>query len=91
MLPSPSGTIRNILNGTIFREPIICQNVPRIVRHWNQPVVIARHGFRDQYKASEIKHDGPGTVKLTFTPTDGPALSSVKSQSPGRRRHDGDV
>jgi isocitrate dehydrogenase len=73
MLPSPNGTIRNILNGTIFREPIICQNVPRIVTHWNKPVVIARHGFGDQYKASEIKHDGPGTIKLTFTPADGSA------------------
>ncbi|MEA3156837.1 MAG: isocitrate dehydrogenase, partial [Betaproteobacteria bacterium] len=73
MLPSPNGTIRNILDGTIFREPIICQNVPRIVGHWNQPVVIARHGFGDQYKASEIKHDRAGTIKLTFTPADGSA------------------
>lgn len=73
MLPSPNGTIRNILDGTIFREPIICQNVPRIVTHWDKPVVIARHGFGDQYKASEIKHDGPGTIRLTFTPSDGSA------------------
>ena len=73
MLPSPNGTIRDILNGTIFREPIICRNVPRIVTHWSQPVVIARHGFGDQYKASEIRHDGPGTIKLTFTPADGSA------------------
>ncbi len=73
MLPSPNGTIRNILNGTIFREPIICKNVPRIVGHWSQPVVIARHGFGDQYKATEIKHDQGGTIKLTFVPADGSA------------------
>src|SRR5687767_14273542 len=73
MWRSPNGTIRNILDGTIFREPIICRNVPRIVSHWDKPVVVARHGFGDQYKASEIKHDGPGTIKLTFTPADGSA------------------
>src|SRR5256714_4642768 len=73
MWKSPNGTIRNILDGTIFREPIICQNVPRIVSHWNKPVVVARHGFGDQYRATEIKHDGPGTIKLTFTPADGSA------------------
>jgi isocitrate dehydrogenase len=73
MLPSPNGTIRNILDGTIFREPIICRNVPRIVTHWDKPVVVARHGFGDQYKASEIKHDGPGTIRLTFVPADGSA------------------
>src|SRR5262249_40887907 len=53
MYPSPNGTIRNILNGTIFREPIVCSNVPRIVPHWTRPVVVARHGFGDQYKASQ--------------------------------------
>ena len=63
MWRSPNGTIRNILDGTIFREPIICQNVPRLIPHWNKPVVVARHGFGDQYKASEIKFDGPGTTK----------------------------
>jgi isocitrate dehydrogenase len=73
MLPSPNGSIRNILNGTIFREPIICRNVPRIVTHWDKPVVVARHGFGDQYKASEILHAGPGTAKLVFTPADGGA------------------
>jgi isocitrate dehydrogenase len=71
MYPSPNGTIRNILNGTIFREPIVCANVPRLVTHWDKPVVVARHGFGDQYKASEIKFDGPGTVKLVYTPADG--------------------
>src|SRR5213075_2086887 len=73
MWKSPNGTIRNILDGTIFREPIICKNVPRLVSHWDKPVVVARHGFGDQYRASEIKFDGPGTVKLVFTPKDGGA------------------
>src|SRR6187397_2148742 len=73
MWRSPNGTIRNILDGTIFREPIICKNVPRLVPHWNKPVVVARHGFGDQYKASEILFPGAGTVKLTYTPADGGA------------------
>ena len=71
MWRSPNGTIRNILDGTIFREPIICKNVPRIVPHWDKPVVVARHGFGDQYRATEIKFDGAGTIKLTFTPEGG--------------------
>jgi isocitrate dehydrogenase len=73
MWRSPNGTIRNILDGTIFREPIICRNVPRIVPHWDKPVVVARHGFGDQYRATEIKFDGAGTIKLTFTPEGGGA------------------
>jgi len=73
MWKSPNGTIRNILDGTIFREPIICKNVPRLVGHWDKPVVVARHGFGDQYRASEIKFDVPGNLKLTFTPKDGGA------------------
>ncbi|TMH51125.1 MAG: NADP-dependent isocitrate dehydrogenase, partial [Betaproteobacteria bacterium] len=73
MWRSPNGTIRNILDGTIFREPIICKNVPRIVTHWNKPVVIARHGFGDQYRATEVKFDGAGTIKLSFQPAGGGA------------------
>src|SRR5207247_5171850 len=73
MWRSPNGTIRNILDGTIFREPIICKNVPRIVTHWNKPVVIARHGFGDQYRATEVKFDGDGTIKLSFQPAGGGA------------------
>src|SRR5438552_4892281 len=73
MWRSPNGTIRNILDGTIFREPIICKNVPRIVPHWNKPVVVARHGFGDQYRATEIKFDGAGTIKLSFQPAGGGA------------------
>jgi isocitrate dehydrogenase len=71
MWRSPNGTIRNILDGTIFREPIICGNVPRIVPHWYKPVVVARHGFGDQYRATEHKFDGAGTIKLIFQPTNG--------------------
>src|SRR5688572_11629208 len=84
MWKSPNGTIRNILDGTIFREPIICKNVPRLVQHWDKPVVVARHGFGDQYKASEIKFDGPGKLTMTFTPADGgaPIVRDVY-QAPG--------
>src|SRR5919109_272896 len=84
MYPSPNGTIRNILNGTIFREPIVCRNVPRLVKHWDKPVVVARHGFGDQYKASEILFPGPGTVKLTYTPADGgPPIEKEVFKAPG--------
>ncbi len=71
MWRSPNGTIRNILDGTIFREPIICKNVPRIVPHWDKPVVVARHGFGDQYRAQDFTFPGAGTLKITFTPADG--------------------
>jgi isocitrate dehydrogenase len=84
MWKSPNGTIRNILDGTIFREPIICKNVPRLIPHWNKPVVIARHGFGDQYRASEIKFDGPGRLTMTFTPKDGSApIEREIYQAPG--------
>ena len=73
MWRSPNGTIRNILDGTIFREPIICKNVPRVVSHWDKPVVVARHGFGDQYRAQDFAFPGAGTLKLTFTPADGGA------------------
>src|SRR6476661_3790431 len=71
MWRSPNGTIRNILDGTIFREPIICRNVPRIVPHWDKPVVVARHGFGDQYRATDFAFPSAGTLKLTFTPAGG--------------------
>jgi isocitrate dehydrogenase len=73
MWKSPNGTIRNILDGTIFREPIICKNVPRLVPHWDKPVVVARHGFGDQYRATDFQFAGAGTLKMIFTPTDGSA------------------
>src|SRR5277367_3768579 len=68
---SPNGTIRNILDGTIFREPIICQNVPRLVPHWSKPIVIGRHAYGDIYRATETKIPGPGRVTLVYTPTTG--------------------
>ena len=71
MWRSPNGTIRNVLDGTIFREPIICSNVPRLVPHWTQPIVIGRHAYGDIYRAVETKIPGPGRVMLTYHPTDG--------------------
>lgn len=71
MWKSPNGTIRNILGGVIFREPIIISNVPRLVPHWTKPIVIGRHAFGDQYKATDFKVPGAGTLTLTFTPEDG--------------------
>jgi isocitrate dehydrogenase len=68
---SPNGTIRNILGGTIFREPIVISNVPRLVPGWTKPIVIGRHAFGDQYRATNFKVDKPGTVSITFTPADG--------------------
>ena len=73
MWRSPNGTIRNILDGTIFREPIICSNVPRLVPHWNKPIVIGRHAYGDIYRATETKILQPGKVSLMFTPADGSA------------------
>lgn len=71
MLRSPNGTIRNILDGTIFREPIICRNIPRLVPHWDKPIIIARHAFGDQYRASEFPFHGKGALRLIFVPEDG--------------------
>ena len=68
---SPNGTIRNILGGTIFRAPIVISNVPRLVPGWTKPIIIGRHAFGDQYRATNFKVDRPGTVTLTFTPDDG--------------------
>src|ERR1700690_781990 len=73
MWRSPNGTIRNILDGTIFREPIICKNVPRLVPHWSQPIVIGRHAYGDIYRAAETKIPGPGRVTLQYQPAGGGA------------------
>jgi len=73
MWKSPNGTIRNIVDGTIFREPIICRNVPRLVPGWTAPIVIGRHAFGDQYKATDVVIPGPGKLTMTFTPEDGGA------------------
>jgi len=71
MWKSPNGTIRNILDGVVFREPIICRNVPKLVPSWTKPIVIARHAYGDQYRATDYKVPGPGTVTLTYVPKDG--------------------
>jgi isocitrate dehydrogenase len=71
MWKSPNGTIRNILNGTVFREPIICKNIPRLVRGWSKPIVVGRHAFGDQYKATDIKISGKGKLIMTFEPENG--------------------
>lgn len=73
MWRSPNGTIRNILGGTVFREPIICNNVPRLVPGWEKPMVIGRHAFGDQYRATDFKVPGKGKLTMTFTPEDGSA------------------
>jgi len=84
MWKSPNGTIRNILDGTVFREPIICNNVPRLVPGWTQPIVIGRHAFGDQYRATDIIMPGKGTLTMTFTPEGGGApITREVFKSPG--------
>jgi isocitrate dehydrogenase len=76
MWKSPNGTIRNILNGTVFREPIIIKNVPHYVQGWKKPIVVARHAYGDQYKATDFRVPGPGTLTITYKPDDkGPEIS----------------
>jgi len=71
MWRSPNGTIRNILGGTVFREPILCENIPRLVPGWTKPIVIGRHAFGDQYKAEDLVVKGPGKFEISFTPEGG--------------------
>ncbi|MBS3964371.1 MAG: NADP-dependent isocitrate dehydrogenase [Methylomonas sp.] len=71
MYKSPNGTLRNILDGTVFREPIICRNVPRLVPNWTQPICIGRHAFGDQYRATDFVTQGKGKLKISFTPDNG--------------------
>ena len=71
MWKSPNGTIRNILGGTIFREPIICKNVPRLVPHWTSPIVIGRHAFGDQYRATDFKIPGKGKLTVKWESENG--------------------
>ncbi|MGB0654602.1 MAG: NADP-dependent isocitrate dehydrogenase [Pirellulales bacterium] len=73
MWRSPNGTIRNILGGVIFREPIIIGNIPRLVPGWTKPIVVGRHAFGDQYRATDLKIPGPGKLTLTYAPVDGSA------------------
>jgi len=83
MYRSPNGTIRNILGGVIFREPIICKNVPRLVPGWTQPYVIGRHAFGDQYRATDFVVPGPGRLTIKFEGTDGKVIEKEVFQFPG--------
>jgi len=84
MWRSPNGTIRNILGGVIFREPIIISNIPRLVPGWNKPIIVGRHAFGDQYRATDFVFDGPGTLTISFQPQDGGEAQSFEVfQAPG--------
>ena len=78
MWKSPNGTIRNILDGTVFREPIVCNNVPRLVPNWTAPICIGRHAFGDQYRATDFKTKGKGKLTISFTPEDGSDVQSFE-------------
>ncbi|NBQ38976.1 MAG: NADP-dependent isocitrate dehydrogenase [Alphaproteobacteria bacterium] len=83
MWKSPNGTIRNILGGVIFREPIICKNVPRLVPHWTQPIVVGRHAFGDQYRATDFKVPGKGRMTIKFEGDDGTVIEKEVFKFPG--------
>ena len=83
MWKSPNGTIRNILGGVIFREPIICKNVPRLVPGWTQPIVVGRHAFGDQYKATDFRFPGKGVLTIKFVGDDGKVIEHEVFKSPG--------
>ncbi|MFG1417572.1 NADP-dependent isocitrate dehydrogenase [Xanthobacter sp. V0B-10] len=83
MWKSPNGTIRNILGGVIFREPIICTNVPRLVPGWTQPIVVGRHAFGDQYRATDFKVPGKGTLTISFVGEDGTKIEKEVYKFPG--------
>ncbi|KAA9009303.1 NADP-dependent isocitrate dehydrogenase [Histidinibacterium aquaticum] len=83
MYRSPNGTIRNILGGVIFRQPIICRNVPRLVPGWTKPIVVGRHAFGDQYRATDFRFPGKGTVTIKFEGEDGEVIEHEVFQAPG--------
>src|SRR4029077_2272231 len=83
MWKSPNGTIRNILGGVIFREPIICKNVPRLVPGWTKPIVVGRHAFGDQYRATDFRFPGRGKLTIKFVGDDGKVIEHEVFQSPG--------
>jgi isocitrate dehydrogenase len=83
MWKSPNGTIRNILGGVIFREPIICRNVPRLVPGWTKPIVIGRHAFGDQYRATDFRYPGAGTLTIKFVGKDGKVIEHEVFKAPG--------
>ena len=82
MWKSPNGTIRNILGGVIFREPIICRNVPRLVPGWTEPIIVGRHAFGDQYRATDFKFPGPGTLTIKFVGADGSVIEKEVFKAP---------
>ena len=83
MWKSPNGTIRNILGGVIFREPIICRNVPRLVPGWTKPIIIGRHAYGDQYRATDFKFPGKGTLSMKFVGEDGTVIEREVFKAPG--------
>src|ERR1700734_2928026 len=80
---SPNGTIRNILGGVVFREPIICSNVPRLVPGWTKPIIIGRHAFGDPYRATDMKFPGKGTLTMKFVGEDGTVIEREVYKAPG--------
>ncbi|HVZ92532.1 MAG TPA: NADP-dependent isocitrate dehydrogenase [Rhizomicrobium sp.] len=83
MWKSPNGTIRNILGGVIFREPIICRNVPRLVPGWTKPIVVGRHAFGDQYRATDFRYPGKGVLTIKFVGEDGKTIEKEVFKAPG--------
>src|SRR3569832_1188459 len=83
MWKSPNGTIRNILGGVVFREPIICKDVPRLVPGWTQPIIVGRHAFGDQYRATDFKFPGKGTLSMKFVGEDGTVIEKEVFKAPG--------
>src|SRR6185436_19399892 len=83
MWRSPNGTIRNILGGTIFREPIICKNVPRLVPGWTKPIILGRHAYGDQYRATDFRFPGKGTITIKFVGDDGKLIEREVFKAPG--------
>src|SRR6187402_372251 len=83
MWKSPNGTIRNILDGTVFREPIVCQNVPRLVPGWTAPIIVGRHAFGDQYKATDFLFPGKGKLSIKFVGEDGKVIEHEVFDAPG--------
>src|SRR2546422_8994267 len=83
MWRSPNGTIRNIIGGTIFREPIICKNVPRLVPGWTKPIIVGRHAFGDQYRATDFVVPGAGTLRIRFVGDDGKTIEHEVFRAPG--------
>ncbi|MGZ6019824.1 MAG: NADP-dependent isocitrate dehydrogenase, partial [Phenylobacterium sp.] len=83
MWKSPNGTIRNILGGVVFREPIICKNVPRLVPGWTQPIIIGRHAYGDQYRATDFRVPGPGKMTITWVGDNGEKIEREVFNYPG--------